>query len=112
MITGSPSEQQRVDVGQVRQVAGHRLADLPDIDTLLLGCTHYPLLLPAIRAALPNDVTVIVSRPGIDHLRTVVLGDDAVGGVADRERAPEVPEGQAAQRSNVARGERRRAAGR
>jgi glutamate racemase len=28
----------------------HYLADLGDIDTLLLGCTHYPLLRPAFEA--------------------------------------------------------------
>ena len=29
-----------------------------DIDTLLLGCTHYPLLLPRIRALIPSGVTI------------------------------------------------------
>ncbi len=29
------------------------------IDTLLLGCTHYPLILPRIRALLPKDVTIL-----------------------------------------------------
>ncbi|MDP4278321.1 MAG: glutamate racemase [Bacteroidota bacterium] len=30
-----------------------------DIDTLVLGCTHYPLLLPQIRRFVPRDVRVI-----------------------------------------------------
>jgi len=30
-----------------------------DIDTLVLGCTHYPLLLPQIRRFVPRDVCVI-----------------------------------------------------
>jgi glutamate racemase len=29
------------------------------IDTLALGCTHYPLLMTAIRRNFPNDVTII-----------------------------------------------------
>jgi glutamate racemase len=30
------------------------------IDVLLLACTHYPLLLPAIRATLPPRVRILV----------------------------------------------------
>ena len=31
----------------------------PQIDTIILGCTHYPLLLPKIKAALPEGIRVI-----------------------------------------------------
>jgi glutamate racemase len=31
----------------------------PDIDALLLACTHYPLILPAIRAAVPQRVRIV-----------------------------------------------------
>ena len=31
----------------------------PEIDTLILGCTHYPLLRPKIREALPESVQLI-----------------------------------------------------
>ena len=50
----------------------------PQIDTLVLGCTHYPLLLPKIQAALPaivaHEVEVvaqgeIVARSLKDYLR-------------------------------------------
>ncbi len=30
-----------------------------DIDTIILGCTHYPLLLPLIQKHIPKNVTVI-----------------------------------------------------
>jgi len=30
-----------------------------DIDTVLLACTHYPLLFPRIRAMLPPDITLV-----------------------------------------------------
>jgi len=30
-----------------------------DIDTLILGCTHYPLLIESIKAALPADISII-----------------------------------------------------
>lgn len=34
-------------------------AQSPDIDTLLLGCTHYPLLMPRLKALLPEGVRVV-----------------------------------------------------
>ena len=46
-----------------RQAVARYLADFGDIDTLLLGCTHYPLLLDAIRAALPDGVGVVDPAP-------------------------------------------------
>ncbi len=35
------------------------LAKSPNIDTILLACTHYPLLLPLIKTFLPKNVNVI-----------------------------------------------------
>ena len=50
------------------------LAQDPDIDTVLLACTHYPLLEGAIRAALPEKVKLvfqgdIVSEKTVDYLK-------------------------------------------
>ncbi len=41
------------------------LADLPDIDTLLLGCTHYPLLRSALADVVPEGVAVLDPAPFI-----------------------------------------------
>ena len=41
------------------------LADLPDIDTLLLGCTHYPLLRNALSDVVPAGITVLDPAPFI-----------------------------------------------
>lgn len=46
----------------------------PDIDTVVLGCTHYPLLIPKIRRAMPDGVNVlaqgeIVAESLADYLR-------------------------------------------
>ena len=41
-----------------RDIRGLLDAD-PDIDTLILGCTHYPLLADIIRGALPETVDVL-----------------------------------------------------
>jgi glutamate racemase len=35
----------------------------PQTDTLLLGCTHYPLLLPKIREFLPPGIQVVSQGP-------------------------------------------------
>ncbi|MBO0950741.1 glutamate racemase [Fibrella forsythiae] len=35
----------------------------PHIDTLLLACTHYPLLLPKLRAILPDHIQTISQGP-------------------------------------------------
>jgi glutamate racemase len=43
-------------------------------DAVILGCTHYPLLRPAIRAALPG-VTLIDSRTVADEVRGALDGD-------------------------------------
>ncbi len=31
----------------------------PKIDTILLGCTHFPMLLPKIEAAIPEGITIV-----------------------------------------------------
>ena len=46
----------------------------PDIDTILLACTHYPLLLEKIRQAAPTSITIlsqggIVANSLIDYLQ-------------------------------------------
>ncbi len=43
----------------VRQYIDRLFAKDPLIDTVILGCTHYPLLLPKIRRYMPEGVTVM-----------------------------------------------------
>ncbi|NMB04921.1 MAG: glutamate racemase [Bacteroidales bacterium] len=43
----------------VRQHLEQLMAKDPQIDTIILGCTHYPLLLDKIRQHLPADTNVI-----------------------------------------------------
>ena len=43
----------------VRQSVGRLLQRDPQIDLMILGCTHFPFLLPKIRQAVPQGVTVI-----------------------------------------------------
>ncbi len=43
----------------VKKYLDELLAMAPDIDTLLLACTHYPLLTAKIKSHLPSNITVI-----------------------------------------------------
>lgn len=43
----------------VKKYLDELLAASPDIDTLLLACTHYPLLQPVIQKFLPKEIKVI-----------------------------------------------------
>jgi len=51
------------DTALAREALRTYLADLPDIDTLLLGCTHFPLLKPALDDVVPAGVTVVDPAP-------------------------------------------------
>lgn len=43
----------------VRQYIGELFAEDPEIDTVVLGCTHYPLLRPLIARLVPPHVKII-----------------------------------------------------
>jgi glutamate racemase len=62
--------------GELFDVAEHYLAPLKSagIDTLVLGCTHYPLLAAAIQYVMGEDVTLVSSaeETAFDVYRTLV----------------------------------------
>lgn len=43
----------------VRKRIGQLLAKDADIDTIILGCTHYPLLMKALKKAVPSGITLV-----------------------------------------------------
>jgi len=43
----------------IRKYINQLLSKDPQIDTVILGCTHFPLLLPKIRHYIANDISVI-----------------------------------------------------
>ena len=50
------------------------LAEDPEIDTILLACTHYPLLEKEIRAVVPDNIRLvfqggIVADKTVDYLK-------------------------------------------
>jgi glutamate racemase len=58
----------------IKKHVDHLLEQSPLIDTILLGCTHYPLLEEKIKAYLPKNITLlsqgaIVANSLIDYLK-------------------------------------------
>ncbi len=43
----------------VRKRIGQLLEKDPDIDAIILGCTHYPLLMNALKKAVPANITIV-----------------------------------------------------
>lgn len=54
-------EEGKTEGEEVERIVYDYLLELQysDIDTLVLGCTHYPVLLPVIRKFIPGDVTIV-----------------------------------------------------
>lgn len=51
----------------VKKHLDHILSESPNIDTLVLGCTHYPLLMGRIKAHLPGGITVLSQGKIVAH---------------------------------------------
>ena len=47
------------DFTAAEQLCAKYAKEFSDIDSLILGCTHYPLLIEKIRGALPDGITVV-----------------------------------------------------
>ena len=64
-------EQQQLNTPETWRIVRESLSqfDQTAIDTLILGCTHYPLLSPIIQAVMGNDVTLVDS--GVETINEV-----------------------------------------
>lgn len=71
--------------GIAELVASHYLADRPDLDALILGCTHYPLLKDVLRRTVGERLPLIDSA---DEVAAVVARDLAALGLATTAGAP------------------------
>ncbi len=69
-----------------RLVAEEYLAPLKEagVDTVILGCTHYPLLQTIIREIMGDDVTLI--NPGEETVRYALSLLDEMDGRSDKEK--------------------------
>lgn len=55
------AEEGMVDNAIARAALEHYLTDVDDEDTILLGCTHFPVFKPLLTALLPSGVNVVDS---------------------------------------------------
>ena len=59
-----------------KKVAQMYLEDLPEIDTLILGCTHFPLLKETIAEILPNVTLIDSGKAVADEVKRVLEKND------------------------------------
>ncbi len=67
------------DSPEAEVVARHYLEGRPDIDTLILGCTHYPLLRPVLQRVAGDAVTLVSSADVTAELVSAAWDGNARG---------------------------------
>ncbi len=82
-----PLAEEGLTDGPITQaVCEHYLAELRgEIDTAILGCTHYPLLRPAIEAALGPEVRVVDGGQATAQALATLLDDNRQSAPADQD---------------------------
>ena len=58
-----------------------------DIDTLILGCTHYPIMANTIQALLPNQINLVHSGKTVGHKLIEYLKEKNCESAANRSRS-------------------------
>jgi glutamate racemase len=60
-------EQGKQDSTEIKELLSNLLKPMLDaqVDYLVLGCSHYPYLVPVLKELLPNDVTIIDSGEAV-----------------------------------------------
>lgn len=53
------------------------------IDQLVLGCTHYPFLIPSLKKILPNTVNIVDCSPAIARQTAAILLQNGLENTAD-----------------------------
>ena len=55
-----------------------------DIDTLVLGCTHYPFLQPLLKTLLPKEVTIIDNSKAVaTQIERILKANDQLNPSSD-----------------------------
>ena len=74
-------EEALAESDEAELLARHYLADCPEIDTLILGCTHYPVLRPVLQRVLGDGVRLVGSDTAMaELLRSRIGGADGGSG--------------------------------
>ena len=69
-------EEDLADSPEAELVARHYLADMPAIDTLILGCTHYPVLAPMLGRVLGSGIRLVESATVAAEYVRATLSED------------------------------------
>lgn len=79
-----PIVEEGISDGQIAElVAEHYLSDRPDLDTVILGCTHYPALKHILHNVLGEEVNLVDSA---EETAKVVWDDLIEMGLLNRQR--------------------------
>lgn len=77
-------EEGLADSAEAEMLARHYLEPRPDLDTLILGCTHYPLLRHVIQRVVGDSVTLVDSAEVTAEVVSAGLGGAAGSGAPGR----------------------------
>ncbi|WP_133130316.1 glutamate racemase [Legionella yabuuchiae] len=69
------AEEGMVDNAIAQSVLNHYLDGFKDEDTILLGCTHFPVFKPLLRAMLPPQVEIVDSAESTAEALTQLLAE-------------------------------------
>jgi len=69
------AEEGMVDNAIAREALQHYLSDVVDEDTILLGCTHFPVFKPLLKTLLPASVNVVDSADATAMVLKQLLTD-------------------------------------
>ncbi|HWE00054.1 MAG TPA: hypothetical protein VG345_13480, partial [Bryobacteraceae bacterium] len=72
-------EEGLADSLEAELLVSHYLGAQPHIDTLILGCTHYPVLAPVIARVLGPEITLVESASVAAESLRSALGDESEG---------------------------------
>jgi glutamate racemase len=73
-------EEGLAEAAEAEVLARHYMAPMPAIDTLILGCTHYPVLAPVIQRVAGAGVTLVSSAEVTAEVVSAALGEHSESG--------------------------------
>lgn len=84
----------QLDGPEIEQAALEYLQPLlqAGVESVVLGCTHYPLLAPLLERLLPKDVRLVDPAEATAHRLVALLGALGDGPIPGQQRLPSLPE--------------------
>ena len=73
-------EEGKQDSTEIRELLLHLLAPMLEakIDYLVLGCSHYPYLLPVLKTIFPQEVTIIESGEAVARQTKKIMEENGL----------------------------------